>query len=32
MSSRIMWVRVQFGVEKWTFVSMYGPGTEKGVS
>ena len=31
VSSRIMWVRVQLGVEKWVFVSMYGPGCEKKV-
>ena len=29
VSSRIMWVRVQLGIEKWIFVSAYGPGSEK---
>ena len=29
VSSRIMWVRVQLGVEKWVFESTYGPGSEK---
>ena len=30
VSSRLMWVRVQLGIEKWVFVSAYGPGSEKG--
>ena len=29
VSSRLMWVRVQLGSEKWVFVSAYGPGSEK---
>ena len=29
VSSRIMWIRVQLGKERWVFVSAYGPGTEK---
>ena len=29
VSSRLMWVRVQLGIEKWVFVSAYGPGSEK---
>ena len=29
VSSRIMWVRVQLGIEKWVFLSVYGPGSEK---
>ena len=29
VSSRIMWVRLQLGIEKWVFVSAYGPGSEK---
>ena len=29
VSSRMMWVRVQLGIEKWVFVSVYGPGSEK---
>ena len=29
VSSRIMWVRLKFGRERWVFVSAYGPGMEK---
>ena len=29
VSLRIMWVKVQLGVEKWVFVSMYGSRSEK---
>ena len=29
MSSRILWVRIQLEVEKWVFVSICGPGSEK---
>ena len=29
VSSRLMWVRMRFGVEKWVFVSVYGPGKDR---
>ena len=29
VSSRLMWVRMRFGVERWVFVSAYGPGSER---
>ena len=29
LSSRLMWVRMNLGCEKWVFVSAYGPGSEK---
>ena len=29
VSPRLMWVKMRFGVEKWVFVSVYGPGKER---
>ena len=29
VSSRIMWVRLRFGRERWVFISAHGPGMEK---
>lgn len=29
VNSRLMWVKVKLGKEKWVFVSAYGPGSEK---
>ena len=29
VSSRLMWVKVKLGVERWAFVSAYGPGSER---
>ena len=29
VSSRLMWVRMRFGVERWVFVSVYGPGKDR---
>ena len=30
LGPRIMWVKVKFGREEWVFLSVYGPGSEKG--
>ena len=29
VSSRLMWVKVKLGVERWAFVCAYGPGTKR---
>ena len=29
VSSRLMWVNVKLGIERWVFVSAYGPGSER---
>lgn len=31
VSSRLLWVKVRLGCEKWVFVSAYGPGSERSV-